>query len=117
MVATSKSSTKALVCQPKVLLGLAVTLLIAAAVAVPVAVLLTRKEDEAAQEAATEAALLANLQLVQYESCQTLARSLRLYPGANSGEYLNLRERYQDGGGLGGGLVMETMAVGTAASA
>lgn len=50
---------------------------------------------------AAESQLMLGANLVPYESCTTLARSLRLYPGANGGEYVRLSQRYTGGNQMG----------------
>ena len=50
--------------------------------------------DDEAMISPEDATLFAKLQLVNYDSCRTLARSLRLWPGSNSGGYVSLSSRY-----------------------
>ena len=72
------------------------------------------------QLATSDALLLSNLRVEPYDSCRTLARSMRLSPGRSYGEYVSLSPRYNyySGGGFVGvpEMMMDDAAVGASAS-
>ena len=66
------------------------------------------------QMATADASLLSNLKVEPYDSCRTLARSMRLWPGQSYGSSVRLSSRY--GGFEGGGIVEDVVALAESSS-